>query len=159
MTTTILSTYLPGEGHFHSDRFDVLPWCCDDDLDYWGGLVSLWNRPVTIVNVEHDVEVTGEHIDALLACPHPLCSWAYESHWISTHQPRDVISARNPDGFITEATEWAEQSAIGLVKITPGARIAPLVEAPWCSLEVSVENAVKRPWHMHFSPPLPHHHW
>ena len=158
----VVCSHLPGEGHFLSERFRVLPVLCVDGLDYWRGLASVWDSDETIVNVEHDMEVTDEHVETLLACPHSLCSWAYESHWISTGLPRDVISAGTfgPNGrqYLDGGEEWAEWSAIGLVKIARDARIGPLTEAPWNRLELSVETAVARPWHMHW-PPVPHHHW
>lgn len=158
MSAVVLASHLPNEGHFESARHLVIPFVCWDDFSYWHGILASWDGPETIVNIEHDVEVTDDQIADLLACPHPLCSWMYAAHWASTHLADDVIAARNGGKFIDEGTEWAEQSAIGFVKITPEARIAPLRKTVWQQLEVAIEEAVMPPWHMH-GPPVPHHHW
>ena len=89
--TLVLASHLPGEGYFRSERYQVRPLLCEGDRDYWRGLVLHWDHPGTLINVEHDVEVTDEHIDALLACDEPLCSWVYPLHWASTHQKADVL--------------------------------------------------------------------
>jgi hypothetical protein len=163
----ILCSHLPGEGHFTSERFDVRGIVCRDDFDYWAGLAAVWESAETIVNVEHDMEVTDEHVAELIDCPAAACSFAYHVHWASTSLRDDVIAAgngardadRHPDpGFLQGGEEWAEWSAIGLVKITPEARIGPLRREPWQRLELAVHDAVKRPWCLHW-PPVNHHHW
>lgn len=162
----VVCSHLPGEGHFDSELFRVVPRLCADLLDYWRALVSVWDSPSPIVNVEHDVAVTDEHIAALIDCPHPLCAWAYRTHWI-TNGVGDLIAAgtgrrdpaTNPDpGYLTGGEEWAAWSAIGLCKIAPEARVGPLRPEPWMRLELAVHDAVKRPWHLHW-PPVAHHHW
>lgn len=167
MRAVVVATHLRGEGHLRSRRFDVRPVCCVDELGYWRALDGLWASGVTIVNVEHDMQVTDRHVAALLACEHPLCSWAYACHWASTGLAHDVIAAgtgmrdraTNPDpGYLTGGEEWAAWSAIGLVKITAEARVAPLRCEPWPFVELAVHDAVKRPWHMHW-PSVPHHHF
>ena len=82
----------------------------------------------------------------------------YPMHWACTGRFDDVWPARNNGLFVDEGTEWAEQCAIGCIKITAEARIAPLEKAHWSRLEISVENATKRPVHLHW-PGLKHHHW
>lgn len=173
MDAVVVASHLPGEGHFRSDTFRVDPVLCEDDYSYWRGLAKHWDGPNTICNVEHDIEVHDEHIAALLDCPHPLCSWAYRCHWISTGIPDGVIAAgagardipRPLDEYYLQGgEEWAEWSAIGLVKIAPAARIGPLRREPWSTLELAVEDAVKRPWHTHGNEPggaglALHHHW
>ncbi len=162
MNCVVLCSHLPGEGHFRSEHQTVVTIECVGDMDYYLGVERFWNSDRVIVNVEHDIEVTDEHISTLLGCPHPLCSWAYASHWVSTGKPYDVISAGNfgPNGrtFLEGGEEWAEWSAIGLVKITPQARVGALLPRAWSTLELSIEDAVTRPWHMHW-PPAEHHHW
>lgn len=165
--TVLIASHLPGEGHFHSSRFSIEPVRCEGPFDYWEGLAKYWDSDLTIVNLEHDLEVSDEHAQALIDCPHPACSWAYLVHWASTGLRSDVIAAghgrrdphSNPDPeFIREGEEWAAWSAIGLVKLTAEARIGSLRREPWQRLELSVHDAVKRPWHMHW-PAVPHHHW
>lgn len=163
----VVCSYLPGEGHFESKRFEVVGLECRGEFDYWAGVAAHWESAETLVLVEHDIEVTDEHIAELLACPHPLDSFAYRCHWISTGIDGGVIAAgagerdfyRQPDAYYLQGgEEWANWSAIGLVKIAPEARIAPLRREPWSQLELAVEAAVRRPWHMHW-PPVTHHHW
>ena len=169
----VLCSHLPGEGHFESDRFEVIPALCEDEFDYWSALDVVWPSDATIVNVEHDMDVRDEHIAALLDCPHPLCSWAYCCHWASTGLSHDVIAAgsgardsdTNPDpDYLQGGEEWAAWSAIGLVKIAAEARIGQLRRERWNKLELSVHDAVKRPWHMHGNAVggaqlVLHHHW
>ena len=165
MDCVVLASHLPGEGHVRSKRYKVQAWTCCADFDYWRGLASVWESALTLVNIEHDVEVTDDVIAGLLACSRPLCSQMYPCHWVSTGRFDDVWPARNEQPgsgglalFVETDTEFAAQSAIGCVKITPEARIGPLAEAHWSRLEVSVENAVQGPWHLHW-PGIPHHHW
>jgi hypothetical protein len=160
----VLASHLPGEGCFRSATHPVQPVECRGDCDYWAALDALWGTDLTIVNLEHDLEVTDEHLDELVACEHPLCSWTYQCHFASTGQPESIIAAGTGDWahHLQGGEEWADWSAIGLVKITPRARTGPLVCRTWQHLERSVHNAVRRPWHMHGNTPdkhLIHHHW
>lgn len=160
MGNLVVASYLPGEGHFRSDRHDVRPVLCVDEHDYWAGLAAVWESDLTLVNVEHDVEATDAHMDALLACEYPLCAVPYACHWASTGLGHDVWSVRTTSAsYAVEGDEWAQQSAIGLLKIAPVARIGPLARRPWGQLELAVEQAVQRPFHLHWEPSLPHHHW
>lgn len=156
----VLASHLDGEGHFRSAKHPVRPALCRGDSDYWHALSALWETDWTIVNVEHDIEVIDAHLDELLACPHPLCSWAYECHFASTGRAEGIIAAGTGDWahHLQGGEEWADWSAIGLVKITARARTGPLAYRHWQQLERSVHNAVQRPWHVHW-PLIPHHHW
>lgn len=163
----VIASHLPDEGHFRSGRFTVDAACCTDPLDYWRAFARHWDRPETIVNVEHDIEATDGHVEALVACTRPLCAWAYRCHWRSTGLPHDVIAAgtgardreQQPDpGYLQGGEEWAAWAAIGLVKITRPVRVGVLRAEPWQSLELAVHDAVTGPWHMHW-PEVPHHHW
>lgn len=167
MTAVVVCSHLPGEGHFRSERFSVHPVECRDDLDYWRGLLQHWDGDVTIINIEHDMDAADEHVQALIDCPHPLCSWAYRCNWASTGILGGVIAAglgardgdSNPDpGYLQGGEEWAAWSAIGLVKITAEARVGPLHPEIWQRLELSIHDAVRGPFHMHW-PLVPHHHW
>lgn len=178
MGALVVCSHLPGEGHYRSERFATRGVCCVDDHDYWRGLAAAWDHPGPLVLVEHDIEVTDEHVAALLSCPAPLCSWAYRCNWISTGIPGGVIAAGSgareadtttpPDAYYLQGgEEWAAWSAIGLVKITPEARTGPLRREPWQRLELAVADAVRGPWHMHGNGAFPgdysghvvHHHW
>lgn len=164
----IVCSHLPGEGHFESDRFTVVPALCEDEYDYWAALNVVWSSDVTIVNLEHDLEVSDAHIAALLDCPYGACAWAYRCHWASSGIPGGVIAAgrgeRRHGGtgdprYLQGGEHWAAWAAIGLVKIVPAARIAPLRREPWQNLELAVHDATERPWHIHWTPELKHHHW
>lgn len=147
----VIASHLPGEGHFRSERFWTIPLRCESDFDYWRGLWRLWPQPHTLILVEHDIEVTDAHVAALLDCPWPLCSWLYELH-MPSGCPRGGWAQRGISG------DWADRSGIGLVKVGPEARVGPLRREPWARVELAVEAAVKRPWHVH-GPEVPHHHW
>jgi hypothetical protein len=121
-----------------------------------------------MLNVEHDMEITDDLIAELLDCPKELCAAAYRSHWIATGHPEGRIACGNGSRFTTctyheDGQEFAEWSAIGAAKIGHGARIGPLRREPWQLLELAVEDAVARPWHIHWGPrgteALRHHHW
>ena len=168
----VICSRLAGEGYYHSLRHETRPVLCADDYSYWRALAEVWESDRTLVNIEHDMDVRERHLTELLACPHGACSWAYRCNWISTGIPGGAIAAGqgdwrdpvNPRVFVAGGEEWAEWSAIGLVKITPEARIGPLRREPWGTLELAVHDAVKRPWHLHGNAVggarlVPHHHW
>lgn len=155
----VIASHLPGEGHFHSERFEVIGWECVGDFGYWEGLAAVWESDRPLVLVEHDIDVSDEHIAALLECPHPLCSWAYRCHWISGGLMFDLFAVGSRRGsHFHGGEEWADWSAIGLVKLTAEARTGPLRREPWGRVELAVEAAVMRPWHVHW-PEVQHHHW
>jgi hypothetical protein len=173
LTAVVVCSHLLDEGHFRSERWPTAPVLCreHEPLDYWAGLNRFWRSPADLVLVEHDIEVTDEHVRELLDCPHALCSWAYRANWISSGFAGGVIAAGtgardseyNPDpGYLQGGEEWAAWSAIGLVKVTAEARVGPLRAEPWQRLELAVHDAVnqpvRRPWHMHW-PPVNHWHW
>ena len=118
MDAVVLASHLAGEGHFRSKRYRVQAWTCTADDDYWRGLASVWDSDLAIINIEHDVEVTDDDLSELLACPHGACSFMYPMHWACTGRFDDVWPARNNGLFVDEGTEWAEQCAIGCIKIT-----------------------------------------
>ena len=158
--TRVIASHLEGDGHFTSERFTVGPVLCRDEDDYWRGLAKHWGSGLTLVNLEHDIDATDEHIAELLACPHPACTWAYECHWATTGQSDPQVAAGKGDfeTHLTGGEEWADWSAIGLVKLRPEARIAGLARTKWQLLEHSVHASVRGPWHVHW-PLVAHHHW
>ena len=162
----VISSHLEGEGHYQSNLYRVEPVLCRSDIDYWAGIAKFWESDLTIINIEHDVETTDAHIDSLISCPHPLDAFAYKCHWVSSGQANGVYAATINGRFVEPGDEWAEWSALGLIKITPGARIGPLREVTWNRVENSIDEAVKTPWHMHWVENndgtfggVPHHHW
>lgn len=126
--------------------------CCEGDLDYYEGVASLWESPETLILVEHDMEYSDDLVDGLLACPEPACTYAYTLYWASTHQAPHYAQR---DGTLT-AGRWLSKgerqamfSGIGFCKITPGARTGPLEREHWALLDIKVNAAVRRPWHVH----------
>ena len=158
----VVASYLPGEGPcLRSTRFELTRVECRGPYDYWRGLAKAWATDETVLNVEHDIELYDADIDDLLDCPHPLCTRAYECHWITTSLPRDVFPMghdRYQTDFTEEGTEWANWSAIGCIKVAPEARSRVLLMARWQNVEMAVEETITPPWHVHW-PPLKHHHW
>jgi hypothetical protein len=149
----------------------VRPVLCVDDFSYWAGLNEAWDSDVTICNVEHDIELADSHLDELLACPYGACTYIYRCHWISTGIPGGVIAAGRGERRLDQSADpkclrggehWASWSAIGLIKVTREARVAPLRREPWQRLELAVHDATERPWHAHWGPDgrgVTHHHY
>lgn len=147
-----------------SRRFRLVSWRCEDDYDYWCGMVRLWvGRQQTIVNVEHDMEYSDDRVQGLLDCPHPLCSYAYRlrpphahfAHNVSRagwHPPIDQISRYTALGidWVDPGAEWADFGGIGFCKIRPSARVAIPPAAPWQWLEMSVHASIRGRWHLHW---------
>ena len=154
----VIASYLPGEGHYRSDRHNVVPILCDDDKGYWRGIVEHWDHPAPIINVEHDLEVNDDQIEELFVCKYSLCSFAYPMHWISTGNHNNVWPHSMNGEFVQAGDEWATWSAIGFVKIAPEARLSVPYECHWRQMEDAIDKAVQKPWHLHW-PPVPHHHW
>jgi hypothetical protein len=156
----VLASHLPGAGHaaFEVTKHRVVPARCQDGYDYWQALSEWWESDQTIINVEHDVECDDSHMEALLVCPHPVCSWMYEGHWRTTGQPGGVLAhiCDNRPGRVSD--RWATWSAIGLIKLTPQARTRQLRREPWMALENAVNDAITGPICLH-GPPCNHHHW
>lgn len=156
----VLASHLPGAGHagFNITRHRVVPICCDDDYSYWQGVNEWWESDETLVILEHDLEVNDAHMDALGACAHPVCAWQYRGHWVTTGRS-DGMFAHVRDGKPGQLSdEWADWSAIGLLKLTPEARTGALRREPWMALEDAVNDAITGPIHLH-GPAVPHHHW
>lgn len=156
----VLASFLPGEEHFKSERFDVVPVCCVDPLDYWRGVEAHWGSDDTLCVVEHDMEVNDELISELLDCPHPMCSWAY---WLGIPSGGPHWSHRTglkpPCGgvWIQEGEEWADFGGIGFCKIAPEVRVRPLPESTWQFVDIAVFSAVDLRCHVHW-PAVEHFH-
>ncbi|HET6911116.1 MAG TPA: hypothetical protein VFH54_17440 [Mycobacteriales bacterium] len=133
------------------------------DLDYSRGLAAAWNDPaVTVVNVEHDVEVSDDLIAALVDCPEPLCAWTYPLYAASRahgteHGPIFPFCATNPGPWVTEGTEWVEWAAPGFIKATAAARRGPFPDKHWLGVEQATNYLVTGRWHLHW-PAVEHHH-
>lgn len=154
----MVSSYLPGEGHWRSERFFVQPVCCHDELDYWRGLNEAWLTGATVINLEHDVECSDAHIEELLDCPEPLCTWAYRLHWRSTGLPGGRVAQSMAGQQLAAGAPRADWSGLGLVKVTRDARSGALRREPWQRVELAVADAVAGTWHVHW-PEVRHHHW
>lgn len=155
----VVASYLPGETPFVSQRFDVVPVLCVGDFDYSRGLASAWATGKTVVNVEHDLEVSDDLIAALVDCPEPLCSWAYLVYPVSgIHDgPAYPFTAGNPGPWIREGEQWADWAAPGFIKVRPDARTGPLPEKHWLGVEAATNFHTPGRWHIHW-PAVEHHH-
>ena len=160
----ILASHLSGEQHFRSAQHMVVPIPCHGPLDYHKGVAAWWETSRTIINVEHDHEVSDELIQGLLDCPHNFCSWAYwlgipsgGPHW--AHR----TGKQPPCGgvWIETGDEWADFGGIGFCKITPEARVRPLrgpwdrkrqvwQDVDWQSVDIAVFAAVDERVHVHW---------
>ncbi len=110
------------------------------------------------------MECSDELIQALLGCPHPLCTHAYKLYWPSTHAMRphyghSVGRKAHIGGgkWVEPNAEWAHYSGIGFCKITPEARVRPLRREHWSLLDIQVTAATEGRWHIHW-PSVEHYH-
>jgi hypothetical protein len=156
----VLASHLPGNAHLTSECFEVVPILCVEPEDYHAGVARWWDSDRTIINVEHDMEVSDELIQGLLDCPEPMCSWAYwlgipsgGPHW--AHR----TGRKPPCGgvWVQEGDEWADYGGIGFCKITPEARVRPLPEQTWQFVDIAVAEATDLRWHLHW-PAVGHSH-
>ena len=162
MTVVVVASYLPGEEPFSSERFHVRQVECQGDFDYSHGLAEAWVSDATVVNVEHDLEVSDTLIQNLIDCPEPLCAQTYPLYAASgahgtTDGPIYPYTATNPGAWVSEGTEWAEWAAPGFIKVTPDARVNPFPEKHWLTVEHATNYLTRGPWHLHW-PPVEHHH-
>jgi hypothetical protein len=151
----VLASHLPDEPIFESQRFEVVPICCEDPLDYHAGVARWWDSDRTIINVEHDHEVSDDLIQQLLDCDCALGTWAYwlgipsgGPHW--AHR----TGKQPPCGgvWIETGDEWADFGGIGFCKIEPSARVRPLPEQTWQFVDIAVFQAVDERVHVHWKP-------
>ena len=163
----VLVSYLPDEGYYQSQLYKTVPVLCDTDTAYWRGIANHWDHPGPIVNIEHDIEWTDAQVAELFECNYPLCAWAYKCNWITTGQPNGSYAATIDGRFVEPGDEFATWSAIGFAKIAPEARVAPLREVVWNHVEDAIDEAVQKPWHLHWVSDdngdnprgVPHWHW
>jgi hypothetical protein len=143
-----LCQFIPGLGH--------------DNYSYHAALAALWDHDGPLVNIEHDMEYSLPLIEELLDCPHPLCTHAYllyepttreaEPHYAQSYHPRGHSGT-----WVERGVEWALWSGIGFCMIMPEVRAGPLDQQPWMGVEISVNEAVQDPWHVHW-PGVEHFH-
>jgi hypothetical protein len=138
----------------------VVPVPCVGELDYSRTLRSWWRTSRTIVNVEHDMEVSDELIQALLDCPHPFCTHAYTLFPVSTGKRAHYAQAASKphiEDWIAAGVEWCAFTGIGFCKITPEARARRLGESTWQFVDLAVSAATDCPVHVHW-PAVSHYH-
>lgn len=158
----VVASYLPGETPFRSTRFTVKPVKCVGDFDYSIGLAEAWATTSTVVNVEHDLQVSDDLIQALIDCPHPACAQTYPLYAASgTHGtdkgPIYPYCEHNPGPWVVFGVEWAEWAAPGFIKIQPEARTGPFPTKHWLSVEAATNHFTAGPWHLHW-PSVEHYH-
>ena len=159
----VVVSHLPHEIPFLSERFPSVNIWCEDDTDYWRGLLEHWDHDGPLVIVEHDMESSDDLIAELLDCPHPLCTHAYTLYWVSTGKP-DPLYAHHVGGvWIVEGRTDAEYSGIGFCKINhevrgPLVSIDPARDMHWSHVDRAVNRAVTARWHVHW-PGADHLHW
>ncbi len=158
----IVASHLPGEKPFTSDRFTVRPVECVGDFDYSRALGQAWATDQTVINVEHDVQVSDALIQSLIDCPEALCAQTYPLYAASgAHGTQDgpifPYCQTNPGPWVEAGTEWAEWAAPGFIKVIPAARTGPLPEKHWLAVEAATNFHTPGRWHLHW-PPVEHYH-
>ena len=167
----VIAARMAGDEPHRSDQYDVRTpvLAAGDAYAYWRELSRLWRHPVTLVNVEHDMEFSDDLVRDLVECPHPLCTHAYRV-WINNIREWIYCPTRD-QRWITHGVEWAHTSSLGFCKIAPEARTRSLKRLPWKFLEHGVCDAVTGcsaavvgdaplaapQWHVHW-PEIEHFH-
>lgn len=170
----VVSTFLPDEAPKESDRYGVLGVECVGEFCYWKGLSSVWEKGLTVVNVERDMEFSDELVAGLVDCPHPLCAYPYKV--FPTQLKRFIYCAttdgphcNNPPRWLTgPSDEWACWSSIGFAKFSPQVQTKPLDKMFWKWFEHSINRVVSATtqvgalatstrWHIHW-PEVKHFH-
>jgi hypothetical protein len=154
----VVCSHLPDEGHFESVVYPTVSVPCVGVFDYWAGLDRLWACGRSLVMVEHDLEVTDEHIRSLTDCLYGLCTVAYQVHWRTTGHPTSIFAHHQLGKAISRGNEWADWSGIGLCKVGRDVRVGELRREPWPRVELALNDAVRGPWHVHW-PEATHHHY
>lgn len=159
----VVATYLPGETPFTSNLWRVLPVECVSVFDYARGLATVWGSDLTVVNVEHDIEVTDDIIARLVDCPEPLCAQTYPLYRASGAHGTEIGPVFpyvdvEPGPWVTEGAEWADWAAPGFIKATAAARTGLFPdEKHWMGVEQATNFYVTGRWHLHW-PPVEHYH-
>ena len=154
----VVASYLPGETPFKSSRYEVRPVECVSVFDYSAGLAAAWATDQTVVNVEHDLEVTDDLIAGLVDCPHPLCAQTYPIHASPDGVPFYPYTATQPGPWIDYGAVSASWAAPGFIKVSAAARFGPFpAEKHWLSVEMATNYYVAGRWHLHW-PPVEHYH-
>jgi hypothetical protein len=147
-----------------------------DAFGYWAALSELWERPVTVVNVEWDMEYSDQLARQLNDCPHPVCTHAYRVYpGASTRLPEPVwahqvstvgLSPPIPSivnwcargcRWLADGDEWADFGGIGFLKVTPEGRSGSLRRDTWRGVEMSVAASLTSRIHVHW-PGVKHYH-
>lgn len=138
--------------------------CCDGPYDYWQALNTLWVTPVDIINIEHDIEATKDHVDELINCKYALCTYAYlvysathgepDPRWCHWHKGHNNTLYQGSEG-----DKFADFSGIGLCKIGGMQRLKTHLSTPrgWRHLDVMVNRRKFGKWHVHW-PAVEHNH-
>lgn len=158
----VVASHLPGETPFTSTRWHVQPVECVGDFDYSRGLAAAWASNLTVVNVEHDLQVDDDLIAALVDCPEPLCAQTYPLYAASGAHGTDQgpiypYVEHEPGDWVAEGVEFADFAAPGFMKARPEARTGPLPEKHWLGVEQATNYYVTGRWHLHW-PPVRHNH-
>jgi hypothetical protein len=136
----------------------------------------LWERPVTVVNVEWDMEYSGELARRLIDCPRPICAhayllyrasyralttprWAFQVSTSGQTPPIASLSRWSARGWrwLERNEEWADFGGIGFLKVTPDGRSGPLARDAWRGVETSVAASLTGRIHVHW-PGVEHYH-
>lgn len=135
----------------------------DDAFAYHAALDAAWSERGALINVEWDMEDTPALVLDLLACPQPLCTYAYLLYEPTTreaepHYAQSSVWMAEGGHWIARGVEWCEWSGIGFCKVERGVRReGPLARQPWMGVEIAVNEAVRGPWHVHW-PEVEHYH-
>ena len=117
-----------------------------DDTAYPTLFADLWGQGEDFLLIEHDVEVHGDVVGALRACPEPWCGFQYQA-----------MPVPGPQTFITYGLGCTRYRH-GLMEKVP--LLAQQVAPHWARLDALVRDSLLEAgfdMHVH-TPPVTHHH-
>lgn len=136
------------------------------DTSWAEELEKLWDRGMSIVNVDMDIAIHPWHLDEFAKCQEQACTFAYSINFaylperqpVLVHRVREGTSERN----LEVGEEWADFIGEGLMRIRPElqASIVPTPRVPQVSFRDQDWYLCERlgvQWHVHW-PAVAHHH-
>jgi hypothetical protein len=104
------------------------------------------------------MECSDGLIRGLLDCYAPFCTYAYRLHHIGGKWAQSVGPKPPAVGeWIAKGEEWCDYTGIGFCKVTAKARVRPLAESNWETVDIAIAKATDVRVHVHW-PEVEHYH-
>ena len=123
-----------------------------DDQAYGRLLRDTWRQSRTFCVVEQDIVVAPDTLDALAACPAPLCAFPYDQSGVGTGEPGTGLGCTKFGSALIQdmGDPWPFILARSDLQHPPG---------HWCRLDLWLRQALNRAgWGQHQHAPAVGHH-